>query len=63
MNAVWVTEGLSCRFSSPLRLRRFSSKGFANTPVFQSILSFGVSNVSIFPVELALGFPSNVILT
>ena len=37
--------------------------GFANTLVFQSILSFGVSNASISPVELALGFPSNVILT
>ena len=37
--------------------------GFANTLVFQSILSFGVSNASISPVELVLGFPSNVILT
>ena len=37
--------------------------GFANTLVFQSILSFGVSNASISPVELAVGFPGNVILT
>lgn len=37
--------------------------GFANTLVFQSILSFGVNNASISPVELALGFPGNVILT
>ncbi len=37
--------------------------GFANTLVFQSILSFGVSNASISPVELALGFPGNAILT
>ena len=63
MNAFWVTEGLSCRFSSPLRLRRFSSKGFANTPVFQSILSFGSAMFPFSPVELALSFPSNVILT
>ena len=37
--------------------------GFANTLVFQSILSFGVNNASISPVELALGFPGNAILT
>ena len=37
--------------------------GFANTLVFQSILSFGVSNASISPVELVVGFPGNVILT
>ena len=37
--------------------------GFANTLVFQSILSFGVSNASISPVELVVGFPSNAILT
>lgn len=37
--------------------------GFANTLVFTSILTFGVNNVYISPVELVLGFPSNVILT
>lgn len=37
--------------------------GFANTLVFQSILSFGVNNASISPVELVLGFPGNAILT
>ena len=37
--------------------------GFANTLVFQSILSFGINNASISPVELALGFPGNAILT
>ena len=36
--------------------------GFANTLVFTSILSFGVSNANISPVELLLGFPTNVIL-
>lgn len=36
--------------------------GFANTLVFTSILGFGSSNVDISPVELALGFPTNVIL-
>lgn len=36
--------------------------GFANTMVFTSILSFGNSNVNISPVELILGYPTNVIL-
>jgi len=36
--------------------------GFANTLVFTTILSFGNSNVSITPVELILGYPSNLIL-
>lgn len=37
--------------------------GFANTLVFTSILSFGMDNVNISPVELLLGYPSNVIMT
>ena len=37
--------------------------GFANTLVFQSILSFSVNNASISPIELVLGFPGNAILT
>lgn len=36
--------------------------GFANTLVFTTILSFGNSNINISPVELVLGYPSNVIL-
>lgn len=36
--------------------------GFANTLVFTSILSFGVNNANISPVELLLGFPTNMIL-
>ena len=36
--------------------------GFANTLVFTSILSFGMNNVNISPVELMLGYPSNVIM-
>lgn len=36
--------------------------GFANTLVFSTILSFGVNNISITPVDLMLGFPSNVII-
>lgn len=37
--------------------------GFANTLVFTSILGFGANNVAISPVELVLGYPSNLILT
>lgn len=37
--------------------------GFANTLVFTSILTFGVNNVNISPVELILGYPTNLILT
>lgn len=36
--------------------------GFANTLVFTTILSFGNSNVNISPVELFLGYPTNIIL-
>ncbi len=37
--------------------------GFANTLLFNCITSFGADNVNISPVDLILGFPSNVILT
>lgn len=36
--------------------------GFANTLVFTTILSFGNSNANISPVELILGYPTNVIM-
>ena len=36
--------------------------GFANTLVFTSILSFGVNNALISPVELLLGYPGNLLL-
>lgn len=37
--------------------------GFANTLVFTSILSFGVANINISPVELVLGLPTNLIIS
>lgn len=37
--------------------------GFANTLVFTSILSFGVANANISPIDLLLGYPYNIILT
>lgn len=36
--------------------------GFANTLVFSTILSFGMNNINISPMELLLGYPSNVII-
>lgn len=36
--------------------------GFANTLVFTTILSFRNNNVNISPVELILGYPTNIIL-
>ncbi len=37
--------------------------GFANTLVFTSILGFGTTNIAISPVEVVLGYPTNIILT
>lgn len=36
--------------------------GFANTLIFTSILGFGDNNVNISPVDLLLGYPTNLIL-
>lgn len=36
--------------------------GFANSLVFSSVLSFGITNANISPVEVILGYPSNLIL-
>ena len=37
--------------------------GFANTLVFTSILSFGTANINISPVELLLGYLTNIIIS
>lgn len=36
--------------------------GFANTMIFTSVLSFGMNNVNIAPVELLIGSPGNMIV-
>ena len=51
----WIIAAISAFFVKGLC-------GFANTLVFTSILSFGVNNASISPVELLLGYPGNLIL-
>lgn len=53
---IWITATLVAFFIKGLC-------GFANTLVFTTILGFGVNNVNISPVELVLGYPTNVILT
>ena len=52
---LWITAALTSFFIKGLC-------GFANTLVFDAILSFGVNNISISPVELVLGSPTNFIL-
>ena len=52
---IWVLATLSAFFLKGLC-------GFANTMVFDSILGFAVNNVNISPIELILGFPTNIIL-
>lgn len=36
--------------------------GFANTLIFTTVLSFGHTNASISPVELLLGYPTNLLM-
>ncbi|AOZ95020.1 sulfite exporter TauE/SafE family protein [Butyrivibrio hungatei] len=37
--------------------------GFANTLVFNSILAYGNNNINVSPVELLLGYPTNIVMT
>lgn len=54
--ALWILAALCAFFIKGLC-------GFANTLIFDSMLSFGASNLSISPVELLLGYPTNLIIT
>lgn len=53
---LWILAAIAAYFIKGLC-------GFANTLVFTSILSFGVSNANISPMDLLLGYPTNLILT
>ena len=53
--ALWIIAAVSAFFVKGLC-------GFANTLVFTTALSFGTANREISPVELLLGYPTNVIL-
>lgn len=52
---LWITATFTAFFVKGLC-------GFANTLVFTSVMSFGTGNASISPVELLLGYPTNLIL-
>ena len=53
---LWILAAIAAYFIKGLC-------GFANTLVFTSILSFGASNANISPIDLLLGYPTNLILT
>lgn len=53
--ALWIIAAVSAFFVKGLC-------GFANTLVFTTAVSFGAANREISPVELILGYPTNVIL-
>lgn len=55
MNYLWPLAAVCAFFVKGLC-------GFANTLVFTTMLSFHADNVSISPVELLLGYPTNAIL-
>ncbi len=52
---VWIIAALVAFFIKGLC-------GFANTLVFNSILTFGNNNILVSPTELLLGLPTNLIL-
>ena len=35
--------------------------GFANTLIFNGILSYTANNINISPLEVVLGYPSNIV--
>lgn len=52
----WIISALCAYFVKGLC-------GFGSTLVFTSMLSFSNNNINISPVELILGYPTNIILT
>jgi len=51
----WIFAALLAYFAKGLC-------GFANTLIFTTILSFTKNNINISPVELLVGYPSNIIM-
>lgn len=52
---LWVIAALLAYFIKGLC-------GFANSLIFSSILSFGTNNINITPVDVLLGYPTNMIM-
>ena len=53
---LWIAATLAAFFVKGLC-------GFANTLVFTTVLGFGTNNIDISPIELIVGYPTNLILT
>ena len=53
---IWMITAVICAFIVK------GMCGFANTLVFDTILSFRMNNINITPVELLTGYPSNFIV-
>lgn len=54
MDSIWIIATLCAFFIKGLC-------GFANSLIFTSVLSFSQNNINISPVELVLGYPSNLL--
>lgn len=54
MDYIWIIATLCAFYIKGLC-------GFANSLIFASVLSFSQSNINISPVELVLGYPSNLL--
>lgn len=52
---IWVVAALLAYFVKGLC-------GLANSLIFSSILSFGTNNINITPVDVLLGYPTNIIM-
>lgn len=53
--ALWIVATLVAYFVKGIC-------GFANSLIFDTILSFGVNNVNISPIDLLVNFPSNIVM-
>lgn len=53
--ALWIAATLVAYFVKGIC-------GFANSLIFDTILSFGVNNVNISPIDLLVNYPSNIVM-
>ncbi len=53
--ALWIVATLVAYFVKGIC-------GFANSLIFDTILSFGVNNVNISPIDLLVNYPSNIVM-
>ena len=53
--ALWIVATLVAYFVKGIC-------GFANSLIFDTILSFSVNNVNISPIDLLVNYPSNIVM-